>query len=155
MPPRRSTASKFVNGSVRADRLPRQDKATRLVEAPSPPVHLSSRARAEWDRLAPVAHALGTLTEADLRAFELLTETLASEAEARETVACGGLAVPTRDGGLKPHPGVKIMECARAQAHRLLSDFGLTPRGRQGVDTTPPRKPTAADAYFDTFHTAG
>lgn len=147
MPSRR----KLINGSVRADRLPRPDNARRLDNVPRPPKHLSDLARAEWRKLAPVAHGLRTLTSADLRAFELLCETLASETQAPEAIAREGISAPTRDGGAKPHPGVKIMETARAQAHRLLDDFGLTPKGRQGVDTKPIRKPSAADAYLNKF----
>jgi len=91
---------------------------------------------------------IGRLTGADLRALELLCETLASEGEARAVVAREGFTVPTADGGQKPHPAVRIMETARNQAHRLLADFGLTPKGRQAVDTTPPPDPDNPFAEF-------
>lgn len=110
------------------------DPAQRLSKVPSAPKHLGEHARREWKRMAPVAVRLGTLTEADLRAFELLCEMLETEARARETLEfAGSYSVPTADGGQKPHPAVRIMETARNQAHRLLSDFGLTPRGRGQV----------------------
>jgi phage terminase small subunit len=54
--------------------------------ASEPPARLSARAAAEWRHLVPAATALGTLAEADLRAFELLAETLATEAEMRAVV---------------------------------------------------------------------
>ena len=152
MPARRSAAAKALAGTARRDRLPKPtDPAAKLAEAPPPPDHLSGRARSEWMGLAPAAVGLGTLTGADLRALELLCEALAAEAEARAAGAREGLSVATAGGGRKPHPAVRIAEAARNQAHRLLSDFGLTPRGRQGVDATPPPDPDdPAEAYFAT-----
>lgn len=93
------------------------------------------------------AVGIGTLTQADLRAFELLAVTLAAEAEAREVIQREGLTVLTADGGRKPHPAVRIAETARAQAARLLSGFGLCPKGRQSLDPPPP-PPGPADRYF-------
>ena len=113
--------------------------AAPLAEAPDPPTHLSAGAAAEWRRLAPAAAALGTLADTDLRAFELLCDTLATEAETRTVVEREGCAVPTVGGGAKPRPEVRVMETARAQAARLLADFGLTPRGRRGLDLPRPR----------------
>jgi len=109
--------------------------SNRLSRAPAPPKHLNPRAAEEWRRLAPACIALGTLTAVDLRAFELLTVTLAAESEARELLAATGLTVSTGQGGCKPHPAVRMAETARRQAAQLLADFGLTPRGRKGVST--------------------
>jgi P27 family predicted phage terminase small subunit len=122
-----------------------RDTAAGLAEAPEPPAHLSPRAAAEWRRLAPVAFALGTLAEADLRAFELLAETLATEAAARAVVEREGHAVPTAGGGAKPRPEVRVMETARVQAAKLLAEFGLTPRGRRGLDLPRPRGASGED----------
>jgi P27 family predicted phage terminase small subunit len=119
------------------------------AQAPEPPDHLSPRAAAEWRRLAPAAAALGTLAEADLRGFELLAGTLATEAEARAVVEREGHAVPTAGGGWKPRPEVRVMETARVQAARLLGEFGLTPRGRRGLDL--PRPPRGEDDDDDDF----
>jgi P27 family predicted phage terminase small subunit len=116
---------------------PNNPAAARLRKCPPPPARLSKYAREEWSRLAPVAHRLGTLTEADLRGFELLVETLATERTARETVGADGLTVPTADGGSKSHPAVRCMETARNQAARMLESFGLNPKGRGTVETAP------------------
>ena len=114
-----------------------RDPTARLDQAPDPPSHLGERAAAEWRRLAPVAAALGTLTEADLRGFELLCETLATEAEARAVIQAEGCATTTAGGGAKSRPEVRVMETARAQAARLLAEFGLMPKGRRGLDPPP------------------
>ncbi|MGH8730051.1 MAG: P27 family phage terminase small subunit [Burkholderiales bacterium] len=39
---------------------------------------------------------------------------------------------------MKAHPALKALETCRAQAHRMLESFGLSPRSRQGVDIAPP-----------------
>ena len=117
-----------------------------MTEPPEPPQQLSERAAAEWRRLAPVAVGLGTLTEGDLRCFELLAQTLATEAEARAVIEAEGYTVPTSGNGLKPRPEVAPMERARVPAPRLLADFALTPKGRRGVDMAPAHGPSADHA---------
>ncbi len=128
-----------------------RDPAAPLGEAPEAPAHLSARAAAEWRGLAPVAVALGTLTEADLRGFELLAETLATEAAARAVVEAEGCAVPTTSGGRKPRPEVRVMETARVHAARLLAEFGLTPKGRRGLDLPHPRVAAGSEDDDDFF----
>ena len=128
-----------------------RDLAAPLAEAPAPPADLSPRAAAEWRRLAPAAAALGTLAEADLRGFELLCETLATEAAARAAIEAEGYTVPTAGNGLKPRPEVGAMERARAQAARLLAEFGLTPRGRRGLDLPRPRGASGGEDEDDDF----
>ncbi len=92
---------------------------------------------------------IGTLTGADLRAFEMLAETLATATDAAETLARDGMTCGTADGGLKTHPAVKVLETARSQAKALLGEFGLTPRARQGVDVKPtPAAPSVWDEFY-------
>lgn len=109
------------------------DLADLLDEVPEPPCYLSMEAAAEWRRLAPAAIAVGGFRGADLGAFELLVEMLATERKARAILATEGYTVPVLGGGCKTHPAVRIMETARRQAHQMLNEFGLTPRGREGL----------------------
>jgi P27 family predicted phage terminase small subunit len=127
---------KAISGTDRPDRRPKNDPAERLSTAPRAPKSLGQRATAIWRELSPVAVSLGTLRAADLAGFRLLCETLATAAEATETVATEGLTIETANGQRK-HPCVAVMETARAQARTLLAEFGLTPKGRQGVDAAP------------------
>ncbi len=60
-----------------------------------------------------------------------------TEAEARAVVEAEGCATTTAGGGAKSRPEVRVMEMARAQAARLLAEFGLTPKGRRGLDPPP------------------
>jgi len=143
---RKSRAAKLLTSTDRPDRRTRAPESGRLNVAPEPPATLSAGAAAEWRELAPAAVWLGTLAGTDLRAFALLTETLATEAAARAELAIGGMTVAMAGdgGGRKSHPAVRIMETARTQATRLLAEFGLTPRGRAGVDTAPMGSPARA-----------
>ena len=149
MPARLSTVTKAVRGTARPDRAPKPDAATPYSAVPRAPKHLSERAQCEWKRLAPAAVALGTFRTTDERAFGLLCEVLAREAEARETIEREGYTVPTADGGKKPHPAVRVAEMATAQATRLFAEFGLTPRARQGVAETPSKRRTPAISSDD------
>ncbi|WP_080429495.1 phage terminase small subunit P27 family [Burkholderia ubonensis] len=135
--PRKSNVTKALAATLRADRL-KGIAAEQLDTAPSPPNCLSSRAVVEWNRVAPLVVSLGLLTVSDLRAFELLTETLATEAQLRETLDREGLTIATGSGGSKAHPALRALSDARAQAARLLDAFGLSPRGRQAIDAPPP-----------------
>lgn len=139
--PRKPVSTKLLAGTYRSDRQPK-DSAERLAKPPRPPRNLSTRAAKEWKALAPVAVALGTLRAADLRAFRLLAETLATASEAAEIVAREGYVIATKEGS-KKSPLAGIMETSRAQAKALLVEFGLTPRGRQHVDAVPPEKAPA------------
>jgi phage terminase small subunit len=120
-------------------RQPRRDPTARLTAPPEPPPLLSERAAAEWRRLAPVAVALRTLSEPDLRGFELLVQTLATEAEAPAVIEAEGYTVPTSGNGLKPRPEVGAVERARVQAvgaaGRLRPDPARAPRAGPGAAT--------------------
>ncbi|KVO50994.1 phage terminase small subunit P27 family [Burkholderia stagnalis] len=135
--PQKSNAAKALSGTLRADRL-KGIAADQLTVAPPPPDGMSSRAAAEWDRVAPLVVSLGLLSASDLRALELLAETLATEAQLRETLDREGMTIATGTGGSKAHPALRALSDARAQAARLLDAFGLSPRGRQAIDAPPP-----------------
>jgi len=137
MPARRSVAAKTAAGTLRPARAKQVPAGDRLLEAPPPPPGVSPGAAAEWTRLATDLVAVGTLTAADLRALQLLVETLAAVADLAATIGREGYTVPGAGGGVKSHPALVALAQARAQAHRMLSDFGLTPRARGSVDQAP------------------
>jgi P27 family predicted phage terminase small subunit len=133
---RKSNAKKHFLGTVRDDRAARL-AGEQLQKSPPPPDHLSVGAAIQWKRVAPTIHALGTLRLADLTALELLCSTLSTAADAAAVVEREGMTISTDSGGVKTHPAVKLLEVARAQAQRLLVEFGLSPRSRGSVDTAP------------------
>ena len=134
MPRYRTTESRAkLRGTFRPGRAKRSPKVERVAAVPPPPEGMSEAASREWNRLAPLICATRTLTAADGPALELLSNTLATAAEAQGVVEREGLTV-TGASGIRPHPCVKIFEQARVQATRLLCEFGLTPRARGHVE---------------------
>jgi P27 family predicted phage terminase small subunit len=66
----------------------------------------------------------------ELEAHHVRLLTLACEAwdrcqQARETIAREGLTTPTRDGGAKLHPAVRVEDSARIAFARLLRELDL------------------------------
>jgi P27 family predicted phage terminase small subunit len=138
MPARRkSNLLKFSRRTLRTGRGPKEDLASRLNRAAPPPSMLSDRAKKEWRKLMPAVMAIGTISRCDLRAFQLLCETLATAVEAAELIEKEGMTILAGSGGRKAHPAIKVLEGARRHAGSLLESFGLTPRGRQSVDVLP------------------
>lgn len=150
MPSRRSVAAKTAAGTLRKSRMKQAPAGERLVEAPPPPPGLSSAAAAEWARLAEVLVEVGSLTRADLRGLSMLCELLADVRDLEAQVRRDGYLVPAANGGTKGNPAAAALATARAQAHRMLSDYGLNPRARgsvdQAPDAAPPEDPAAR--YF-------
>jgi P27 family predicted phage terminase small subunit len=137
MPPRQSNERKRAAGTFRPDRNPRRSPIEPLGDAPSPPGYLSAGAKREWGPLTRVLVDLGVIVEADLRSLALLCEVLASEAEYRAQIARDGALLIAPNGTRRANPIVKMLEASRNQAARMLSSFGLDPKGRQGVDLQP------------------
>ena len=135
--PRKTTALKRLQGTARADRVPKVDYARRLDQPPPAPATLAAAAVLHWNRIAAATVGLGVLTEADLSLLELLSNTLAAEAEARTALTRDGLTTAAGSGGTKKHPAAAVAETARSQALAMMREFGLTPRARQSVDRAP------------------
>ena len=100
-----------------------------LTQAPAPPSYLSAQAKREWKRIAAEVVLVG-VTSADLRALGLLAEALATEMALRGMIAADGATIAAGSGGRKGHPALAALAQVRQQAHKLMFDFGLIPRGR-------------------------
>lgn len=152
MNPRRSNASKAARGTLRADRMKQVPAGERLLEVPPAPGDLSKDAAAEWKRLAGVLVEVGSLTLADLRGLALLCEILADVRALEVEVRRDGYTIEAAGGGRKGNPAAQALATARAQAHRMLADYGLNPRARGSVDQAPGGDQDAdsdpAAAYF-------
>ena len=132
------TEQKKLKGTLRPSRENKGIEAgARLTEAPLPPDTLSVGAIAEWNALAPVLVGLELLTLADLRTLELCCETLATATALEETIRAEGFTIAAATGGHNAHPALKALETTRNAAHRMLSDFGLSPKSRKYVSKAP------------------
>lgn len=136
MTQRTSHQLKAIRGTARADRAPKSTGGERLTEAPLPPAGMSELAAAEWRQLADVLVRSGMLVESDLRALELLAETLATEAQLREILRGRSLMMESDKG----HPAFRMQLTTRTLAARLFDQFGMTPKAREGVSAQPTAK---------------
>lgn len=102
-----------------------------------PPEWLSERARKYWGDIGGQLLNMKVVTADNGPALELLTETLATWAEARQAVHRLGLVYETEtqtgDTMRRPNPEVAIASDAMKASLRMLTEFGLTPASRSKV----------------------
>ena len=139
-PRRRPNVVQLLRGVTRKDRLNPREPTPPPGEAEKP-TGMSAGASGAWDRLAPLALAMQTLTKADVPAFTTLCELQATMEAASAAKLEPDFRVVSimyamdREGkayvtGEKIHPAIKL-EGETAQKIRPYYDyFGLTPTGR-------------------------
>lgn len=100
-----------------------------------PPDWLSTDARAEWDRVAPILiEERHTLTVTDIATLANYCVAVGRAAEAERIIATEGMIYQSKTGP-KKHPAVAISSDAQTQARLLAGELGLTPvsRSRPGA----------------------
>ncbi len=123
-------------------------------EIPSPPAHLSDRAKVAWGEFSARLDAMGVLTGADAAALERAAEAYADLVMAAELLRDEGwvLESETTSGAPKkvPHPMVAIYQDADRRLRAWLVEFGLTPSSRTKVQRHDPAPEisTAASRYL-------
>jgi P27 family predicted phage terminase small subunit len=135
--PRVSDEIKDLRGTNRADRQKKALAGERLTEPVPAPDTASGPAKKEWDKLMPILVELGTVCRADLRAFEQLCETLATQTALQTVIEAEGCLLKTGNGSFKTNPAMRSLETARNQAKALYTEFGLTPKARSYVSAAP------------------
>lgn len=137
-PPPKPTALKLIAGNPGKKKLPPNEVKPK-VELPRMPRHLSTEARAEWERLAPVLMRLGLLTRLDRAGFAAYCQAWARHCEAEEQIARASALAFTHNGYPIVNPWVTISKQAVDQMSKFLSEFGLTPAARTRINAgTPP-----------------
>jgi P27 family predicted phage terminase small subunit len=142
---------KKLSGTLRPDRESQGieiEAGSKLSEAPPARAGLSDLARAHWDELAPLAVSMEILTPADLPLLKLACKTLATADELEAAITKEGFTIACATGGRKAHPAMKALETARNAAHRMLNDFGLSPKARKFVSKAPGRQSESRYAQF-------
>ena len=71
----------------------------------------------------------------------IMNITLATVTEFKEQISRDGLTIAAANGGMKAHPGLSAVDRAQAQATRLLTEFGLTPKSRPHVPKAQENRP--------------
>ena len=145
--PKVSNDLKKLRGTLRADRQNQPKAGERLTECVPAPDTASRGAMKEWDALMPILVELGTICRGDLRAFEQLCETLATQSALQAVIEAEGILLKTASGSFKTNPAMRSLETARNQAKALYTEFGLTPKARSYVSAAP--KSPEYDPYSD------
>jgi P27 family predicted phage terminase small subunit len=120
---------------------------------PSPPSHVSDKARETWGYVVAALDQTGVLAKPDALALELLCEAYADYLDARAALKDRGsnyYETVNQTGGVmyRAHPAVAVMQDADRRIKAWLGEFGMTPSARSRVHgETPEPDDTAAD-YF-------
>ena len=109
-----------------------------LTTTPRPPAWLSSAAKAEWRRVAPVLTERGVLTIADLATLEGFATAMGRVREAEATIRTEG-ATYLGSSGPKRHPAVTTQDAALKTARLFAAELGLTPYSRSRTAMTSDR----------------
>lgn len=132
--PRKPTALKALEGTLRPDRMNRGEACpARTRRPPAPPARLEGRAAEIWRRLAAELHRLGVLTVLD---HQTLADycVLSAQIETAEKEAAATPVIDGAHGGKVRSPWVILLEHAIALRNRLGTELGLTPAARGRID---------------------
>lgn len=72
----------------------------------------------------------GIISEIDGLAIEMFVDSIAVYREANQAVLKDGFTVMGGRGATKANPAISARDTAWTQLHRLLREFGLTPKSR-------------------------
>lgn len=153
------TALKAILGNPGKRALNRREPKPKVSKTvPKPPAYLSAWAKKVWEREAPRAHAIGTLTEADEMAFAALCDAGAIWLEAQgqlaiEAKANGGklpLVVDGERGHTPTHSLLRIAKEHRQEFFKACGEFGLNPSARSRLECAPEQSEEYSN-FYDTF----
>ena len=105
--------------------------------APACPEWIGEHGQALWAQQAPISHALGTLTQADVPAFTAWCEAWDTYRRAVEALA-EDLTHETPNNGCSVRPEVTVRKQALADWTRIGAELGYSPASRTRIKATPP-----------------
>ena len=101
---------------------------------PKCPCHLNDAAKIEWKRTAKKLHKLGLLTEIDGPQLALYCQAWGRWVEAEDALKKHGTIVKApKTGWPMSSPYLVVANKAMEQMQRALSEFGMSPASRAGV----------------------
>jgi len=149
--PRKPTALKVLEGNPGQRPLPQNEpKPAPVVNIPKPPPWLNSNGKKAWKRLAPELQRLGLLTVVDLEAFAAACQSYGIWVECErffkkknpETGEPYGRTYEyTNKAGETneiARPQVKIGQKAIEHFRSFMTEFGLSPSSRAGIEVKAP-----------------
>ena len=136
-PPRKPSKLKLLHGTFRADTVAQNEADPEACLFPAPE-HLSEKAKIEWAYISQELFTLGLLTRIDRVELELYCESYATWLEAKAMCATSEgkdrKVIKAADGRFQKNPYFNIMREAGADAHRYLTEFGMTPASRSRIN---------------------
>jgi P27 family predicted phage terminase small subunit len=152
--PIKPTHLKVVAGTAQKCRMnPNEPKPQR--SRPSPPAHLSDRAKAAWGAVSLILDEMGVLTKADVFAVEGFCEAYADGQAARaslakdaiydgDMIAIGGALTYVTVGKsgpmLRQRPEIAMIADADRRLAMWAAKCGMTPADRARVSASPAEK---------------
>ena len=133
------TALKILRGNPGKRRIPAEPEQEPPADGfaePPPELRGDARARAEWNRVAPILVNAGIVSEADRSTLTALCLEWSTYLEARHQLRTKGRVLTTKSGP-RISPYIKIADMSLSHCQRLWIEFGLTPSGRVKVSRIP------------------
>jgi P27 family predicted phage terminase small subunit len=147
------THLKLVKGNPGRRPLNRKEPKPRRSR-PSPPLHLSEKARETWGYTTALLDRMGVLTEADGIALEMLSEAYADFLAAKAELKAVGsdyyqTSTASGDAMHRIHPAVAQRNDADRRIRAWLAEFGMTPSARARVKADAEAEEDRAASYFE------
>ena len=109
---------------------------------PQPPGHLCTEAKAEWQRVSKVLHAIGVLTTLDRAALAVYCQAwgrwvraeVALEKMAANDLVTRALLMRTKSGNTIQNPLVGTANKAMGAVMKAASELGMTPSVRSRIE---------------------
>lgn len=102
---------------------------------PEKPEWLDAEASAEWDRVVPILHQQGLLTDLDRAVLVKYCQAWSAVVALEREIEEAGWWVPTGDGGRKRNPSAASLREAYERLHSAASEFGMTPVSRTRISS--------------------
>jgi P27 family predicted phage terminase small subunit len=145
------TAELAARGSHRAKEPRRRNEITipPLLDVPVAPEWLTDAAQGHFERLAPMLHATGLLSLADVDVLSMLAERLAQYTDLRDQCAEEKPTIYNEQGVGRKNPTYSLRDEAGRDLLKLYQELGMSPTARVGL-TAEKKTATPATLMMET-----
>ena len=150
------TALRLITGNPSGRPMPK-DEPQPPEEMPKIPTHLCKDAKKEWNRIAPVLHNMGVLTQIVKTILAAYCSSYAMWEKAwralnkmeQEESHADGLMIETTNGNLIQNPLVGTANKAAKDMISYASELGMTPAARTKIKALPKSEKNNKNNYFE------
>lgn len=146
------TAELARRGSHRAKEPRRRNEITipALLDVPVPPPWLTDAATEQFQRIAPVLHATGLLSLADVDVLSLLVEKLVQYMALRDLCNKESPTIYNDQGVGRKNPSFSLRDEAGRDLLKLYQELGMSPTARVGLTSDKQKQTTPAALLLET-----